>query len=171
MTLALIRARQKVMDICRDALALAPKTYPPDLPPLKFPFPPGRGMPEVPDWYRFELQCWPMGEEVRRTFQKWPRLKRDPAATASVMEVVECANLRRGRQSFVMAIGFTAAAHLAPRAARFLNDPDIGGHVVDTLLKMRAPGFEEGIKPLLTAPHTWIRNLAKKYVARYSPAA
>lgn len=171
MTLALLRARQRVMDICRDALALAPDTYPPDLPPQKGPLAPGRAMPEVSDWYRFEHQTWPMGEEVRQTFQKWPRLKRDPAATESVMEVVECAALRRGRQSFVMALGFTAAAHLAPRVARFLNDPDIDGQVIDTLLRMKASGFSEDVKPSLTAQHTWIRNLAKKYVSRYSPSA
>ena len=87
-----------------------------------------------------------MGEEVRQTFKKWPRLKRDPAAAESAMEVVECANLRRGRQSFVMAIGFTAAAHLAPRVARFLNDADIDGQVIDTLLKDEGPGVCGGRK-------------------------
>ena len=80
-------------------------------------------------------------------------------------------NLRRGRQSFVMALGFTGAAHLAPRVARFLADPDVDGQVIDTLLKMRAPGFVAAVRPLLTDTHAWIRNLAKKYVARYSPAA
>ena len=44
MTPALLQARQRIMDICRDALELAPQKYPTNLPPWKGPLPPGRGM-------------------------------------------------------------------------------------------------------------------------------
>jgi hypothetical protein len=158
------QSRQRLMDSCRDALALAPQVYPSDLPPRE-------ELLGVPDWYPFEHQAWDIGESIRQSFQQVPRLKRDPAALESVMDVVDCVNLRRGRQSFVMALGFTAAAPLAPRIARFLADRDVDGQVIDTLLKMRVPAFVDAVRPLLTDKHAWIRNLATKYVARYSPAA
>jgi hypothetical protein len=76
--------------------------------------------------------------------------------------------LRRGRQSFVMAIGFVSARPYAERLSKFASDPDIDAQVVDTLLKMKAPGFRDKVEPLLASKMTWIRNLAKRYISLYA---
>ena len=139
---------------------MAPSEFSPTLPTKE-------GLLGAPGWYSFEHEAWPIGESIRQSFQKTPKLKRDGGALEAVMRVVEQPNLRRGRQSFVMALGFKAASPFASRMARFLVDQDNDGQVVDTLLKMRAPGFVNAVRPLLGDTHTWIRNLAKRYVARY----
>lgn len=148
---------------CAAAKSLAPSEYPADLTPDRFTG--GAGA-----WYGFENAAWKIGETIRLSFQATPRLKRDPSALNAVVDVVRCRNVRRGRQSFVMALGFTGAVRRAPAISEYLADPDIDGHVVGTLLKMRAAGYGQAVAPLLDAPHAWIRNLARRYLDRFAPA-
>ncbi len=66
-----------------------------------------------------------------------------------------------------MALGFVAARRYAETLVPFLTDTDVDGQLVDTLIKMRAPGFKREVASLLHSDKTWIRRLAKKYVDRY----
>src|SRR5262249_49105875 len=123
----------EIHEACKLARSMAPGEYPPDLP----------CEPELlgaPAWYPFETRAWPIGERIRQSFKEHPKLKRDQNVICEVMEVIECVNLRRGRQSFVMSLGFTGASAMAARLGRFLGDRDIDGHVISTLLKMKASG-------------------------------
>jgi hypothetical protein len=124
----------------------------------------------APDWYDFEHEAWGIGESIRRAFVKTPRFKRKEVILAKVAGVVTWRNLRRGRQSFIMAIGFVAARRYAETLVPFLRDPDVDGQVLYTLVKMRAPGFAHEVASLLHAKQTWKRNLAKTYVSRYPSA-
>jgi hypothetical protein len=152
-----------VIAACTAAKALAPAEVPPDQPP-------DPTLNGVPAWYRFEWDAWPMGEAIRQSFQSTPSLKRDRRVLDAVLDVVRHRQLRRGRQSFVMALGFAGAAAYAPALAELLVDPDVDGQVLDTLLKMRVAGYGEVVAPLLDARHAWIRKLARRYLDRYAPA-
>ena len=148
---------------CQHAVALAPLAYPPDLP----------SKPELlgaPDWYPFEHTPCALGEEIRQAFKRTSGLKHNSAVLESIADVVDTINLRRGRQSFVMALGFKAAAGLAQRIAAHLSDRDVAGQCVDTLLKMRAPGFAAEVALLRDDDQTWVRRLARKYIERYAAA-
>ncbi|MGH2397835.1 MAG: hypothetical protein ACRDFW_12835, partial [bacterium] len=100
-------------------------------------------------------------------FVKHPNLKRRPRVLSKVFEVAICRNLRRGRQSFVMALGFVSARPYAGALAPSLADPDVDGQVIYTLIKMKAPGFAQLVTPLLNSDETWIRRLAKRYIDRF----
>jgi hypothetical protein len=67
-----------------------------------------------------------------------------------------------------MALGFVAARRYAEALAPFLNDKDVDGQVLDTLIKMKSPGFTQEANSLLHSDKIWIRRLAKKYLDRYS---
>jgi hypothetical protein len=67
-----------------------------------------------------------------------------------------------------MALGFVSARHYAELLAEFLDDPDVDGHVLRTLFKMRASGFAREAKLLLHSDKSWKRRWAKKYLDRYS---
>ena len=140
---------------------LAPSEFPKDLSSKK-------ELLENPDWYDFEHQVWKIGETVRQIFVKNPKLKKDKDILNEILEIIKTVNLRRGRQSFVLLLGFIGAKSFAPELALFLEDKDINGHILDTLLKMRANGYTEKVKPLLNSDTTWIKNLARKYLERYS---
>ena len=151
---------EEIFEACEKALLLAPALYPPTLPPLK-------ELMGAPDWYSFEHEAWGIGESVRRSFVQNPKFKKNQAVLNKVVEVACHRNLRKGRQSFIMALGFVAARQYANTLAAFLSDPDIDGQVLYTLIKMKASGFVPEVEPSLQSDKTWIRNLAKKYLSRY----
>jgi hypothetical protein len=150
----------EILEVCEKALLLAPAEYPPTLPPSK-------ELLGAPDWYSFEHDAWGSGESVRRSLVQNPKFKKNQAVLNRVLEVACCRNLRRGRQSFIMALGFVDARQCAKTLAPFLRDPDVDGQVLKTLIKMKASGFASEVEPLLQSDKTWIRNLAKKYLSLY----
>src|SRR5277367_6760605 len=86
---------------CERALRLAPSEWPPTLPSSE-------RLRGAPEWYSFEHDAWPIGESIRRAFVLHPQLKKRTHLVSRVVDVATCRNLRRGRQSFIMAIGFVA---------------------------------------------------------------
>jgi hypothetical protein len=155
---------EAIIAACLSAMALAPPIFPMDLPPDPL-------ASDVPAWHKFENSAWAIGETIRQSLKARPNLKRDPAVLHAIIEVIKNRNLRRGRESFVMLLGFTGAAKHAATVAGFAGDPDVCGHVVDTLLKMRVPGYIAQVSELTSHKRAWIRRLAKKYVERYAYAA
>ena len=156
-----LASEEEILAACEEAICLAPAEFPPTLPPSK-------ELSGAPEWYPFEHAAWPIGENIRRAFVENPRLKKNDDVLAKVAEVATYRNLRRGRQSFVMALGFLAARRYADALAPFLSDPDVDGQVLDTLIKMKASGYARQAISLLHSDKVWIRSLAKKYVDRYS---
>jgi hypothetical protein len=122
----------------------------------------------APEWYPIENEAWPIGERVRQAFVSNPRLKERENILAKVVDVATYKNLRRGRQSFIMALGFVSARHYAERLAVFLSDPDVDGQVLEALIKMKAPNYTREVRLLLESDKAWIRRLARKYLDRYS---
>jgi hypothetical protein len=155
-----LESEQEILAACEKAMRIAPADFLPTLPTSK-------ELLGQPEWYPFEHEAWPIGESIRRAFVNYPKFKKCDDILAKVVEVATYRNLRRGRQSFIMALGFVSARPYADRLAAFLHDPDVDGHVLDTLIKMKAPGHAREVKSLLQADKTWIRNLAKKYLDRY----
>ena len=141
-------------------MLLAPEEYLGDLPPTEF----TDGLPAFND---FENSAWKIGERVRQTFVDHPQLRKNSDLVQKVLEAALCKNLRRGRQSFVMALAFVGARPHAAELANCLDDPDINGHVIDTLLKMKATGHAHRVRPLLNSDKAWIRRLANRYINRY----
>jgi hypothetical protein len=153
-------SEEEVLAACDQALRLAPKEWPPTLRASK-------ELQGAPEWYPFEHEAWAIGESVRRAFVQCPKLKKKTALISKVAVVATCRNLRRGRQSFIMAMGFVAACPHALSLVGSLGDSDVNGQVVYTLLKMKAAGFTNDVAPLLQSEKSWIRRLAKKYIERY----
>ncbi|MGB9474038.1 MAG: hypothetical protein WCE87_03095 [Candidatus Udaeobacter sp.] len=156
-----LKSEQDILVACEKAIRLAPTEFPDTLPASK-------ELLGSPEWYPFELEAWPIGESVRTAFVRSPRLKKRQNVLAKVADVATYRNLRRGRQSFVMALGFVAACQYAGRLAVFLSDPDVDGQVLDTLIKMKAPGHAREVTLMLQSDKAWIRRLATKYLDRYS---
>ncbi|MGH9243237.1 MAG: HEAT repeat domain-containing protein [Acidimicrobiales bacterium] len=52
-----------------------------------------------------------------------------------------------------------------------LDDPDVEGHAVVALGNLRAESARDRIEPLLEHPKTWIRQEAKRALAKIDKAA
>jgi len=153
-------SEEQVLAACEAALCLAPAEWHPDLPISD-------ELLGVPDWYAFEHAAWPIGESVRRAFSQHPSLKKRTTLISKVTEVATCRNLRHGRQSFIMALGFVGARQVAKALVPLLSDSDVDGQVLDTLLKMKAGGFAQAVAPWAQSKKAWVRRLARKYLERY----
>jgi len=158
-----IATREQVLAACEEALALAPPGRLPDLPPTQF-------SAGEPDWYPFEHQAWGIGETIWRGLRTHRGLRRDPATLEKILQVANCQALRRGRQSFILSLGFSGASHLAEKLALMLGDSDVEGHVASALLKMRAPGFAKPVERLLASDRGWVRRTARLYLDRLGGA-
>jgi len=153
-------SEKEILAACEKAIRLAPAEFQPTLRESK-------ELLGAPEWYPFELEAWPIGESVRKAFSRNPKLRKREVLLSKVVEVATCRNLRRGRQSFIMALGFVSARPYAEHLGAFLDDPDVDGHVLRTLLKMRAPGFARDAKLLLHSDKSWKRRWAKKYLDQH----
>lgn len=142
-----------------SALGLAPKDVPPDLPE-------NSNAKNEPAWHLFEHRAWEIGEAIRQALAAKPSLRKSAPIQRGLLAVADRRQLRRGRQSFFFGLSHVAAQPHADRVAAHLADEDVQGHALDALLKMRARGYSEGVRPLAGARHAWIRRLAKKYLER-----
>jgi hypothetical protein len=70
----------------------------------------------------------------------------------------------RGRQSWILLFAYKTCAGWALDLASLLPDPDIDGHVVSALHKMKAPGFSDRVLPFRDSEITWIRKEATRYL-------
>ena len=152
--------RQRVLEMVRLAEASLPPENLPELPP-------GRFTQGEPDWYPFEGEIWRIGESIRQLMNEQPKLRGDRELLSGFLRIARDPRGKRGRQSFVLLFAYKPCAPFASELIEEIEDPNVCGHVIDALLKMKVPGFVDRIQPFASHTRTWIRNKAKQYCARY----
>ena len=157
-----IRARIKTL--VADAEAAIPSTLMPDLPP-------GQYTQGAPEWHSFEHTIWAIGEDIRQLLQKKKSLRNDDDLQSAFVAISMNRHAKRGRQSFIMLLGYKSCQQHSHSIASQLDDPGVAGHVISTLLKMQAPDFVQEIRRFLDHDIAWIRNKAKEYCGRFADAA
>jgi len=150
--------KSEIERLLAKARALTPKDF---LDPL----PPDESLGGVPAWREFEHQIWAIGEDIRRLLLKNPRLRSDVRLQVGIMDVACDRRAHRGRQPFVMLLGYRSCAGYSGRLAGHLDDSFVNGHVISTLYKMRASGHSRAIRAFLVSKVTWVRDEAKRYLA------
>lgn len=152
--------RKRILELVEKAEAVLPSELHPDLPP-------GPNTSGAPEWYSFEHQIWRCDEVIRQLLTENKSLKKDVDLHQAFLRIACNKNAKRGRQSFIMLFGHVGCAKFAPDIASQISDPNVAGHAIDTLYKMKCPDFIKDIEPLTNDKITWIRNKAKQYVNKY----
>ncbi len=152
--------REQIVDLITQAEEAIPPEQVADLPPVPY----SSGAPE---WHAYEHTVWQCGEAIRQLLTKKISLRRNADLQDGFMRVACNAKAKRGRQSFVMLLGYTTCAHRAPELVGQLTDPCVTGHVIDTLLKMRCADYVTQVQPFASHKMAWIRKKATTYVERY----
>ena len=150
---------QKAEKLIEQAEKLIPKTLEPDLPATKL-------IPNVPEWYGFEYKIWKLGDDLRLLIKANPTLQKEDEIFQRILKVCTNRNAKRGRQSFIMLLGAKRFSIFATDLITQIDDENVDGHVISTIQKMHAAGFENQVKPFIEHEHAWIRNAAKKYLAQ-----
>jgi len=156
-------ARATIVELIMTAQAAIPSRLKPDLPPGKF-------TGDAPGWYDFEHRIWETGENIRQLLLKKKRLRNDDELQAAFLSISTNRKAKRGRQSFVMLLGYKCCQEHASAIASQLDDSCVTGHVIGTLLKMHAGGFVDQIRPFTKHEIAWIRNKARAYCGRFAAA-
>jgi hypothetical protein len=153
-------ARNQIQELLRGTAAATPLSEEPDLPP-------GKLTQGAPEWYPFEYAIWELGDRVRRVLDQCTKLRGDRSLCEQFVEVVNDRRGKRGRQPFVLLFGYKRCAPFASQLAEVIDDWQVSGHVIDSLIKMQAPGFADIVRPFQSSEFAWIRAKAKTYCRRY----
>lgn len=137
------------------------------IPPLLLPkLPPSKPKWSTePEWRAFEYALWRLGEEIRQVTARYKAARFTPEQLRRVLAVAVHPRAQRGRQSFILLLGYKKYQDCAAALARQLADPDVTGQVIDTLYKMQAAGYAAQIQPYLQDGN--VRRYAKRYLAKY----
>ena len=152
--------KEEIIKLINKANTLTPEKLEKKLNPIK-------GFPNVPDWHEYERDIWTIGEEIRQIINSKKTLRKDQEINDLIMEFCLNKNSKRGRQPFVLLMGYKNLSEYAPKLIRMINDKSISGQIIDTLYKMQAKGYEKEIEPFTRNKTTWIRKIAIKYIEKY----
>ena len=97
--------RDRILDLVAKAVAAIPTELLPDLPP-------GQHTLGAPDWNGFEHKIWECGEDVRQLLTQSKSLRKDTELQRAFLRVACNPNAKRGRQSFIMLLGYACCAQL-----------------------------------------------------------
>lgn len=158
-TRELLMEKNKIIDLITMAKDLTPDILEKDLNPID-------GFPDVPNWHHYEHKIWAIGEQIRQIIYSEKSLKKDKELNNLIIEFCLNKNSKRGRQPFVLLLGYKHLSEYAPKLISLINDEYVNGHVIDTIYKMQAKGYEKEIRPFATHKITWIRKTAIKYLEK-----
>jgi hypothetical protein len=124
-----------------------------------------QGLRGAPDWLGYEVRLWELSEVVRQYLKANRRLRGGCGVLDAVVDIVSDARFGKGRQNFVLVLAQYGGQRYAKVIGDLLEDPDIFGHAVRALAKLRAPGYSARIKAILRdSKVAWIRRGARNYL-------
>lgn len=91
----------------------------------------------------------------------------DDKSFSDIKKLVTDRSFGISRQMFVMALGRMKTPEAIPLLVDLLDDDDVNGHAIVALRKLKAIETVEDIRKLVNYPRTWVRNEAKKTVAKF----
>jgi len=153
-----------ILDEINRLLAVAEKAIPDTLLPDQ---PPGKYTSGKPQMYAFEHEIWRSGDDIRLYLSQNKTCKLSEAQQNRIVKIAVNPFAKRGRQSFIMLLGYKKYQQFSGQIISQISDSDVEGHVVDTLLKMQALDYADIIEPFTRHEIAWIRNKAKKYIENY----
>jgi len=103
-------ARTELLALIEKAEALVPGT-------LVDPLPSAEGSGGEPAWHGFERALWGLGEKIRQRLLRHPRLRADGEIQERLVAIATDRRARRGRQSFILLLGYKVFATCAGRLA------------------------------------------------------
>lgn len=145
----------------KRAQGLIPKQLEPDLPPTQL-------LPDVAEWHSYEHEIWKLGAEIRQLIATCPSLRNDEELNTKIVSICLNPNTKRGRQSFIMLLGYKQHSNFAPDLIAQVTDGHVTGHILDTISKMKISGYSHIMRQYTDHETTWIKNVAKRYLTQYA---
>lgn len=116
-------------------------------------------------WYSFEFYIWQLGENLRNIIRK-KNFKKSAQVEKAIINVLMNNTYGKGRETFALLVG-EFKFHLSEKQIGILlDDNDVYGHIIISLIKLKMKGFDEKIKEIMNSEKGWIKQEAKKYLEK-----
>ncbi len=153
--------KRKILNLIVEAENLIPMEFEQNLLPSKL-------FPRVPEWHIYERKIWENGEIIRQLFSESKVLFKDQAIISRILSICLNRKSKRGRQTFILLLANKDCEMYAHKLIPELEDTFVCGHIITCIYKMENGKYVDKVKPFCDVEETWIRNIAKKYILKYS---
>ena len=125
----------------------------------------------APDWMGYELRIWRLGESLRLFCKKRGWRGNGPILEAAT-SLIARPEYGKGRQSVALLVGEMGGVDYSAALGRAIDDPEICGHAIKALTKLRVAGFASQVAAVQAREAGWVRRAARKYleVVGHSPS-
>jgi hypothetical protein len=130
-----------------------------------------KGVEAAPDWLSFELKIWELGELLRLFIREKKDWRGKSVILDAVEKILKEKKYGKGRQTFALLLGDFGKGEYGEALGSVLDQADVYGHAIDSLLKAKIGNFIEEIKKISEIEKGWIRKSAKKYLKQFSPTS
>lgn len=107
---------------------------------------------------RYDLVRWAIGNAIE--------VYADPTMTDDIIRMSKSHRYGKSREMLVLALAKTDRETSIPVLHMLANDPDVCGHAVSALAKIADPRSRDILMSATDHPKAWIRNKAKKGLAK-----
>lgn len=129
-----------------------------------------RGINGAPDWLGYEHELWQISESLRGYLSTNKAIRGRHSFIDYLAGLIRNKKLGKGRQNFLLVLAQYGKDAYAREIAGLLNDPDVSGHAVLALSKLKTPGFAVEVQGIMdSTKFAWVRNAAKRYLKSVEP--
>lgn len=116
----------------------------------------------------FEPELWGFGEQLYKELKKKKKILEFKDFHFFILSIINDKKYRTSRQRFVLLLEDFKLFDYHKELIKFIDDPDIYGHVLSYLVKGKIQGYKSEVENILLTEKTgWIKKLARKYLELY----
>lgn len=126
-------------------------------------------------WLAFEMKIYNLGKALPLVMRKLDLWKGESEVLDAVAAVMKKREYKRGRQTFILALGEHGSGAYAEALGAALRDDEVAGYAMRALFDGGHAGYGTEVRAAASKSDVvWVQNAAKRYVERFdadAPAA
>jgi hypothetical protein len=115
-------------------------------------------------WFGYEYKIWNLGEKIRRILLKRKDLRKAEVVHDLVKAIILDKKYGKGREPFALILGEFKIILSLDDLRKAINDEEIQGHILKSLIKLKIKGFENEAEKISIEKKGWIAKTARDYL-------
>jgi hypothetical protein len=125
--------------------------------------------PMIEEFRRVETSLDPTGTGLRWTMGNALDVLEDDSCFEELVELVRDRHFGKATQMVVLGLGKSKKPEAAEVLLGLVDDPDVDGHAVKALGRLKAPAARAALERKLDDSRAWVRGEARKALAKLGP--
>jgi len=127
---------------------------------------PAATMPMIEEFRQLDMSVDPTGTGLRWTIGNALDVLADDSCFDELVELVRNRHFGKARQMVVLGLGKSKKPGVAEVLLGLVDDPDVDGHAVKALGKLKVPAARSALERKLDDSRAWVRGEARKALAK-----